>query len=424
MNKKNIVILTAVHPNKASGKVVMDVKKLLSEKGHDVLIVTNTYLSEKLQDVISVKTILDVLKFRVRKYLRILSKGRERTDPNYYMFDHRSHLKNFNVNKVLSKIPFKVDAFIYMFPHFFLNEKEIYKLNKKTGAPIYRYLADMAEFTGGCHYAWDCEGYTRNCGKCPGLFSEDPQDFTYKNLTFKKVYIDKTEVYPIAASEWQMQQLSKSMLYKDKKRFKILLPVDENIFFPQDKTDARKALGLPLDKKIIFFGAVNTIEKRKGAKELLTALKSLNQSMLLEKSDDIHLAIAGKADSTFIDQLYFTSTILGYLNYENLAKAYNASDVFVCSSIEDSGPSMINQSMMCGTPVVSFEMGVSIDLVRNNETGFRVELRNNVELSNAIEKVLLLSQKELNTMRLNCQKIAVELCSYDSFYKNLFKVIK
>ena len=68
----------------------------------------------------------------------------------------------------------------------FLTFKNLFEINQKTKAPIALYMMDMATVTGGCHYAWDCKGYLNNCGSCPGIYSDDPNDISRKNLLFKK----------------------------------------------------------------------------------------------------------------------------------------------------------------------------------------------------------------------------------------------
>lgn len=418
MLKKNIIILTGVHPNEVSGKSVTDLKNLFKEKGHRVVVMTNADVKEELEDVISVRSMYMELKNKIKSKRRLIfNPTKNIEDKNYYMFDKNSHQQNSKASLILKNLSFKPDAFIYIFSQRFLNEKDLYEINLNTGAPIYRYMADMAEMTGGCHYAWNCEGYKNSCGNCPGLNSENSKDLTYENLKFKKKYIDKSEIYPIAASEWQMQQLIKSTLYRNIKKHKILLPIDENTFYNQDKTESRVALGLPIDKKIIFFGAVNTTEKRKGAKELLEALNYLNEVLPAEKRNEIHLVIAGKADNTFINQLLFTSSCLGYLEYKHLAKAYSAADVFVCPSIEDSGPTMINQSLMCGTPVVSFMMGVALDLVIDYKTGYKAELGNSVDLAEGIRDVL-----ELN-LRGNCLELSRAVNGGEKIYEGLKEML-
>ncbi len=423
MNKKNIVILTAVHPFKASGRTVIDLKEILKDNGHDVVIVTNAYLRDEIIDVISVKKLYKVILNKISS--NFVSKkliNENSTDPRYYMYDQKSHKRKFNVNRILNKLPFKPEAFIYLFQQEFLNEEALYDLNKITGAPVYRYMADMAEMTGGCHYAWDCDGYMNNCGNCPGLNSDNPMDETYHNLKFKKKFIDSSEIYPIAASEWQMKQLIKSTLYKDIRKFKLLLPIDEKTFYSREKNESRLALGLPLDKKIIFFGAVNTVDKRKGAKELLSTLKLINECLPFEKGNEIHLAIGGRADDTFTDQV-FSSTMLGFLDYNNLAKAYSAADVFVCPSIEDSGPSMINQSLMCGTPVVSFVMGVGLDLIKNYDTGYMAKLKDSNDLAKGIIYLLDLSDLDKEVVKNKCLLLARSSYSKGAFYFHLMNIL-
>jgi glycosyltransferase involved in cell wall biosynthesis len=423
MNKKNIVILTAVHPYKASGRSVTDLKNVLKAKGHKVVIVTNDYLREELEDVISVKSLFTVLQHKVSsKIISIIGKEKSK-DSNYYMYDQNSHKRKFDTAIILKKLPFKPDVFIYLFQQDFLNEEALYDLNKSTGAPIYRYMADMAELTGGCHYAWDCEGYMKSCGSCPGLYSDNPKDETYENLNFKKAYINKTNVTVVAGSAWQMGQAAKSTLYGAKPRYKILSSTDENLFNQGNKIEVRKELNLPTDKKIIFFGAVNNSEKRKGGKELVEALVFLNNSISDTEKNNIHLLIAGNKPDSRIMELGFSITNLGYVNYAVLAKAYQASDVFVCPSIEDSGPSMINQSIMSGTPVVSFLMGVAIDLVINGQTGYAAELKNSKDLAHGLKTILDLNKGQQIEYSNSCRLLAYELCSYGVVAEKFSKLI-
>ena len=49
----------------------------------------------------------------------------------------------------------------------FLNIETI----KKLEIPVVWTLHDMWPFTGGCHYAGDCDGYSSECGYCPVLKS-------------------------------------------------------------------------------------------------------------------------------------------------------------------------------------------------------------------------------------------------------------
>lgn len=165
---------------------------------------------------------------------------------------------------------------------------------------------------------------------------------------------------------------------------------------------------------------MSVASKRKGLKELIESLK-----ILKEKIDDpsqIHLAIAGNNLTGFEALLPFSYTKLGYLDHNNLPKAFQAADVFVSPSIEDSGPMMVNQSIMCGTPVVSFEIGVALDLVHNNETGYKAKLKNTEDFAAGIESILRLSPSDYNKMSNNCRKIGLENFSSSIFTNKLMKI--
>jgi glycosyltransferase involved in cell wall biosynthesis len=186
-------------------------------------------------------------------------------------------------------------------------------------------------------------------------------------------------------------------------------PVDEVIFQPGDKTEARRHFDLPLDKKIIFFGAQTLSERRKGMIYLIQALSILRINPEYKKLwDSVHLLIAGKNISQIKPYLEFDYSYKGMLSIDNeLPRAFQAADVFVCPSIEDSGPMMINQSVMCGTPVVAFEMGVALDLVHAGKTGYRAVLKDSDDFARGIYHILTLSPAKLDQMRKNCRELGL-----------------
>jgi len=286
-------------------------------------------------------------------------------------------------------------------------------------------MYDMAPFTGGCHYAWDCVRYQKECGCCPGLYSSDEYDASYKNLMFKKQYISKTEIEIISASEWQHRQARSSSLFGEKKIHKILLSVDPLIFNFGKKHETRIKLGLPQDKKIIFFGSVYMGHRRKGMKYLLDSLKIIKEkSAGTSIENKIMLLIAGRQIEGMADLLPFPYRYLGFVdNNYGIASAFQAADIFLCPSIEDSGPSMINQSLMCGTPVVSFEMGVSLDLVIRGSTGYMARLADCYDLAQGVMNVLSLDEFAAERYSANCRELALKLCAPDVQMREIEKVI-
>jgi glycosyltransferase involved in cell wall biosynthesis len=70
---------------------------------------------------------------------------------------------------------------------------------------------------------------------------------------------------------------------------------------------------------------------------------------------------------------------------------------------------MINQSIMCGTPVVAFEMGAALDFVGNGKTGFRATLGDCNELAAGLKEIILMDTKAKERMDLNCTEMSLNL---------------
>ena len=60
---------------------------------------------------------------------------------------------------------------------------------------------------------------------------------------------------------------------------------------------------------------------------------------------------------------------LGRISGGQLSQAYSAADVFVSLSREDVGPMTIVESLLCGTPVVAFQVGLAPEVIEQYATG-------------------------------------------------------
>ncbi len=426
----NILILNTHNPLKESGIVALDLFNQLKRSGHEVKLLVNCYIRNYPEGIISIessfsarwKILMGKFEWRLNKLRKLLKvKEKYQKNPNYYFFEVDEKKQIYKTKRLIKLAGIKPDIIIILFAKDFINSKNIYELYIKTNAKIFWLMYDMAPFTGGCHYAWDCEGYKNSCGKCPGLYSSNPFDISYKNLVYKKYFLNKTDIRIVAGSEWQYRQVKQSTLFRDFKINKILTSCNIEIFKPLTKEISRKKYSIPLDRKVIFFGASGLDAERKGIKYLLEALKELKEVFAKkpEFGNEILLLIAGNHLDEIIKFLPFNYQYLGFLdNTYGIASAYQAADLYVCSSIEDSGPTMINQSLMCGTPVVSFEMGVAIDLVINSKTGFRVKLKDSKALAQAMYDVLSMSDSDYLEMKKNCRELALNLYRPDVNYSN------
>ncbi|MDT8303963.1 MAG: glycosyltransferase [Sedimentisphaerales bacterium] len=373
-------------------------------------------------DVIAFQNRWSFRKFRsnVSKYFLKLQ-----TDPKYYFQNQSYSLLKKNAD-LYSKLSSKPDIIIAHWISNFVTIENLYQLSLCGSVPVVWYLMDMAPLTGGCHYAWDCNGYMNQCGNCPALHSNQPFDLSYKNLQKKRDLIQKMNLTVVSASSWLTRQAKKATVFNGKRIEQIMLGVDAEIFKPISRDVARKKLKLPPEPKIVFFGAQSK-EERKGMLYLIEALKSLKKH-LGDETKGILIITAGNISEIepFLIK-NFQHRHLGFLAGDRmLATAYQAADVFICPSIEDSGPMMINESIMCGTPVVSFEMGVSLDLVQTGKTGYRAKLKNSEDLGKGIIFVLGLNSNEAGNMFKQCQAIGAQFCNHQvqaGAFKRLFESI-
>jgi glycosyltransferase involved in cell wall biosynthesis len=429
----NVLLLNQNDPLRASGIIAMDLYYELKKRGYNVKLLVNTYSDKYNEDIICLET-----KFQVWKYKNITKRFKQKfefinpfkTDPHYYFHELREKKYFFSTEKLLKKAGFTPDIIFVLFAKNFVNSRNIYEFYKLTGAKMFWIMYDMAPFTGGCHYAWDCKGYMNSCGNCPGLYSKNPDDVSHKNLMYKKKYISRTDINIIAGSEWQYRQARTSFLFNDKNIFKILLPFDKEIFKPVNKTEAKTNLGIPNDKKVIFFGAVYLMDERKGMFYLYQTLKILSETLKGLNADDVLLLVAGREIGSeelisFVNSLPFKSIFLNYLyKKEEMASVYQAADIYLCPSIEDSGPSMINQSILCGTPVVSFEMGVAIDLVINGETGYRARLKDSEDMASGLNTLLSASDEEYRRISENCRNLGLKHCTHEVQIAEFERILK
>ncbi|QCX39133.1 glycosyltransferase [Aureibaculum algae] len=424
----NILILTSNNPYKNSGIIAYNLYKSLKEKEHLVTIIVAEHEKHIEEDIISINSSLDILIHKIKRKSRkiiksIFSFKKKGIKLNniYAINDYDNSKQNYSTKSILRKLKTKPDAILYLFPNKFLNLENLYELNKATGAPIYWYLMDPAALTGGCHYFWDCNRYITGCGKCPGMYSNDVNDQSALNIEFKKKYIDKTDIHLLAGTERLLKQSKESLLFKSKPVHKLMLPVDDKVFKPLiNNNNVRSQFDIPNGIKVLFFGSTFIEEIRKGMSYLVKALKFVQEQ---NKDLELILLIAGNNIDSIKAELPFEYRYVNMLkNNEELASAFQAADFYICPSIEDAGPFMINQSVMSGTPVISFEMGIANDLVIPNRTGFLAELKNTNDLGNKIIEAMSLNDKELLEMSTNCRNLGLELLSQSVFVANVEKI--
>ena len=261
-----------------------------------------------------------------------------------------------------------------------LRIEELAKIN----APIVWSLHDMWAFTGGCHYDENCEGYKQHCGNCKVLASLKENDLSRRIHNKKsKAFQQIKNLTIIGLSQWLASCAKESQLFRGQRVECLPNPIDTAVFSPFDKSQARALLNLPVNKKLILFGAMGaTSDPRKGFNELSDALS------LLER-DDIELVVFGSNQPKDSQGFKHKAHYLGHLHDDvTLRVLYSAADVMIVPSLQENLSNAIMESLACGTPVVGFDVGGNSDLIGHQVNGYLANLLDTADLAKGIEWVL------------------------------------
>lgn len=292
---------------------------------------------------------------------------------------------------------------------------------KKINVPIVWTLHDMWAFTGGEHIDEGQGHYFDKCGSSKVLGSNKENDLSRKGwLRKKKVYDAIGDFSVVGVSEWIHNQAKESSLLKSKKHFQLPNLLNTAVFKPLDKKNVRNIWNLPLNKKIILFGAIGVAsDPNKGFKQLSEALN------LLDKNLAIEFVVFGASKPKNPPNFGFKVHYLGRLtDNESLVTLYSCADVMVVPSLKESFGQTASESLSCGTPVVAFDTTGLKDIVDHKQNGYLAEPFDVKDLARGIEWVL--HSKKYKELSNNARKKVVETFSEEVVipkYINLYKSI-
>ena len=244
-------------------------------------------------------------------------------------------------------------------------------------------MHDMWPFTGGCHYAGQCDGYEIGCGTCPAL--ETAREADLSRIMWQR----KSGAYALAChdgltfvsnSHWLADRARQSGLLRSQRIETIHLGVDTRIFRPGPRCSAKEALGLAPSEVVVLFGAANVADRRKGFLKMKEAIKgsaSLGHCVWVSVGRG-HVRLdpglrhyhLGHVESDFL-----------------LATIYRAADVFVMPSLEEAFGQTALEATACGTPVVAFAAGGIPEVVRHEVNGLMCEPGDVTALRDLLEEM-------------------------------------
>lgn len=330
-------------------------------------------------------------KYRRMRWMQRLGLHREtRSLPaRMFNFDREPDL---DTSEFFGNAKGKVDVLMLHWITGLLTVGMIRRLQRHYRRPIVWLMMDMEPITGGCHYAFECDRYIRNCGNCPQIEPSFERDASRRLWNRKRRMLAPLPITFVAANSHAHRLIARSSLFGSHAIADIPVPLDTRIFRPADPRSIRAALGIPPEARVIFFGASTMEDPRKGIPELIAALNRL-RTLLRDGRDaagrKVILLVAGRSCDLLVARQPFEAVTLDYLRDDwSLAQAYQAADLFVCPSVEDGGPMMIAEAMICGTPVAAFHSGMAPDLITHGANGYLARYRDSEDLAAGMHAIL------------------------------------
>lgn len=283
---------------------------------------------------------------------------------------------------------------------YFLNYQILFDYLSKAGIPVVWTVHDCWLYTGHCYYYSfaGCDRWQTGCHHCPqkkefptSLFCDrSRQNFEDKKAAFTSMPLDRMTIVPV--SEWIRNEMRRSFL--NAYPFRVIHNgINTDIFNIYDDRQVRTAFGM--GDRHILLGVASIWSREKGLDDFIRMAGMLNE-------DEVIVLVGIKPE----DRKRLPDNVVGIARTENirqLAELYAAADVFVNPTWQDNYPTVNMEAIACGTPVVTYRTGGSVEVITPS-TGMIVEQGNLNELLKSIREI---ESKGKTSYQEACRKYAL-----------------
>lgn len=266
---------------------------------------------------------------------------------------------------------------------YFLNYKILFDYLSSANIPVVWTVHDCWLYTGHCyHYAYaQCNKWMEGCNHCPQkrefptsyLLDRSHRNFIDKRKAFTSVPQHLLNI--VTVSEWMKDEIRHSFL-KDYKCQVIHNGIDTTSFNIQNTEEIKAKYGL--QNKHIILGVASIWSEEKGLKDFIRMASLLN-------TDEV-IVLVGIKEKEKNNLPHNIIAIPRTKNKLELAELYSAADAFVNPTWQDNYPTVNLEAIACGTPVVTYRTGGSIECI-TEDTGIIIEQGDTQGLINAVRDI-------------------------------------
>jgi glycosyltransferase involved in cell wall biosynthesis len=257
--------------------------------------------------------------------------------------------------------------------------------------PVILRLGDSWLFTGHCACPLGCSRWETGCGSCPDL-SIPPaiaRDATWINWRRKQRIFAASRLCVVTPSRWLEERARRSMLAPAVEHWAVVPNgVDLEYFNPGTQDEARRALGIGRDRRVMLF--VATSGRDNPYKDFATIRAAMQRIARSGAHTPLELFVVGKAGP---DELLTEGVRIRHFPYcasrRKLANLYRAADLYLHAAAEEAFCRTAAEALACGTPVVAAATGGIAEVVDHDHTGLLVRPGRDAELAASVRVLLL-----------------------------------
>ena len=289
----------------------------------------------------------------------------------------------YNTPRIIRKLEeFKPDVIhLHNLHGYWINYVLLFNyLKKKHDIKVVWTFHDCWHFTGHCtHFDYvKCNKWEQGCYKCIQTkeFPSSLFDYSKRNYRLKRnAFTSVKNMVIVTPSEWLKSKVKRSFL----NRYEIKVinnGIDVDVFKPTPNKDLINSIKSRGYSSIVL-GVAAYWNERKGLEYI--------QNVAMKRRD-WYFVIIGAVKKDQLIQLENMQYIDRTENTDELCMWYSSADVLAQPTLEDTYPTTNLEAIACGTPVVTFPVGGSEEIVLKSGYGLVTKDKTEGALLEALEK--------------------------------------
>lgn len=298
---------------------------------------------------------------------------------------------------------------------YFLNYPILFEYLSKSGIPVVWTVHDCWLYTGHCYYYSyiQCNKWESGCGDCPQKrkfpaswwLDRSAQNYQDKREAFTAMPHDKLTIVPV--SDWIRREMSRSFL-KDYPFRVIHNGIDTEVFTVYGADEVKRKYGW--QGKHVLLGVASIWSEEKGLSDFIKLAQRLREDEVI-----VLVGVTEEQKKILPHNMY---GIRRTENIQDLARLYSVADVFVNPTWQDNYPTVNLEAIACGTPVVTYRTGGSVESV-TEDTGFIVEQG---DVKGLLDSVRVIEQYGKHYYVDRCRKYALANFRKEDRYADYLKL--